>query len=40
MSEDFLHLHFVVDQFWDMIWKTEECCVSKNIELKIWWQKF
>ena len=40
MSEDFLHLHFVVDQYWDMIWKTEECCVSKNIELKIWWQKF
>ena len=23
-------------QFQDMIWKTEECRVSKNIELKIW----
>ena len=35
MSGDFLHLHFVVDQFQDIIWKMEECCVSKNIELKI-----
>ena len=37
MSKGFLRLHFAVDQFQDMIWKTEECCVSKNIELKIWW---
>ena len=27
-------------QFQDVIWKTEECCVSKNIELKIWREKF
>ena len=37
LSEDVLHLHFAVDQFHDMIWKTEECCVTKNIELKICW---
>ena len=36
MPEDFVCLHFVVDQFWDMIWKTEQGCVSKNFELKIW----
>ena len=36
MSEDFLRLHFAVDQFWDMIWKAEKCRVSKNIELKKW----
>ena len=24
----------------DMIWETEECGVSKNIELKTWRQKF
>ena len=34
MSEDF-RLQFAVDQFQDMIWKTEECRVSKNIELKV-----
>ena len=36
MSEDFLHLRFAVDQFLDIIWKTEESHVSKNIEVKIW----
>ena len=33
MSENFLCLHFAVDQFQGMIWKMEEC---KNIELKVW----
>ena len=45
VSKDFLSLLFAVDQFWDMIciqfqdmiWKTEECGVNRNIELKIWW---
>ena len=39
MSKDFLTLKFTVDQvqFQDMIWKTEEYRVSKNIELKTWW---
>ena len=36
MSEDFLQLRFAVDQFLDIIWKTEESHVSKNIEVKIW----
>ena len=36
MSEDFIHLHLAVDQFQKMIWKMEECYVSKNIELKLW----
>ena len=39
MSKEFLSLHFAVDhvfQFQIMIWKTEECHVNKNIELKIW----
>ena len=35
VSEDFLCLHFTVDQIQDMIWKMEECHVSKNSELKI-----
>ena len=30
MSEDFLRLHFAVDQFQDMTWKTEKYRVSKN----------
>ena len=30
VSEDFLRLHFAVDQFQDMIWKTEKYRVSKN----------
>ena len=36
VSEEFLDMHFAVDQFQDMIWKIEEPQVSKNIELKIW----
>ena len=36
VSEDFLCLHFAVDQFQDMIRKMEECCANENIELKIW----
>ena len=36
VSVDFLRLHFAVDQYQDMNWKTEECRVSKNIELKVW----
>ena len=36
VSEEFLDMHFAVDQFPDMIWKIEEPQVSKNIELKIW----
>ena len=35
VSEEFLDMHFAVDQFQDMIWKIEEPQVSKNIELKI-----
>ena len=38
VSEDFLRLHFAVDQFQGMVCKTEEYknIESKNIELKIW----
>ena len=27
-------------QFHNTIWKTEECCVSKNIEIKLWHLRF
>ena len=39
MSKDFLCFSSVVDQVLsisDMIWKMEECRVSKKIKLKIW----
>ena len=34
VSEDFLRLHFVVDQFQDMVSKMKGSHVSKNIEFK------
>ena len=38
MPKDFLRLNFAADQiqFQDMIWKTEEWRVSRNIKLEIW----